>query len=128
MMITSLTILNLYRLRSGSADFVTAIRALAARVQLEGHPGVMSYRFFVNADEGLARAVIDYKDASAWIGHHDIAMDWPEMTALHATAALIEVTFLGPLSDEIRAWIAGSKLSAEVHGGYESAAEFRLQH
>ncbi|MDK1494791.1 hypothetical protein QN219_33340, partial [Sinorhizobium sp. 7-81] len=31
-----------------------------------------------------ARGVIDYKDPDAWIGHHDIAMNWPESSALTA--------------------------------------------
>ena len=82
-----LTILNLYELKGAPEDFEIAVGALATRVEAEGHPGVLSYRFFVNASERTARGVIDYKDADAWIGHHDIAMSWPEMTALHAAAS-----------------------------------------
>ena len=43
-----LTILNTYTLRGSEADFKTAITALAARVEAEGEPGVLSYRFFVS--------------------------------------------------------------------------------
>jgi hypothetical protein len=46
----------------------------------------------VNASDRTARGVIDYKDPDAWMGHHDIAMSWPEMTALHAAATLAETT------------------------------------
>ena len=121
----ALTILNTYRLRGAPADFTTAIRALAARVEAEGERGVLSYRFFIKAEAGLARAVIDYVDATAWIGHHDLSMTWPEMMALHEVAELSHVTFLGPLTDEIRHWLARSGLKAEVDSGYVAAAGFQ---
>jgi hypothetical protein len=41
--------LNLYAMKRTPADFVRAVDALAKRVEAEGHPGVLSYRFFVNA-------------------------------------------------------------------------------
>jgi len=120
-----LTIVNLYTL-TGSADaFKAAIERLVARVRDEGHPGVLSYRFFVNEAEKSARAVIDYEDAAAWIGHHDIAMGWPEMAGLHGVAALSEVTFLGPLTPEIQDWIDNSKLTARIRHGNSFAAGFQ---
>ncbi len=120
-----LTILNTYRLEGTAEAFTAAITALAARVQAEGERRVLSYRFFVNSEAGLARAVIDYETADGWIGHHDIAMDWPEMKALHDVATLAHVTFLGPISEEIRAWLNQSGLKAEVETGYVAAAGFR---
>ncbi|HEV7305974.1 hypothetical protein [Ensifer sp.] len=69
---------------------------MANRVAAEGDPGVLSYRFFVNGSEGSARGVIDYSSPAAWIGHHDTAMGWPEMTALHVVVVLSEVVFLAP--------------------------------
>jgi hypothetical protein len=120
-----LTVLNLYRLKSSAEAFTAAITALAARVEREGERGVLSYRFWVNEAEGTARAVIDYATPQAWIGHHDISMGWPEMKALHAVAGLEDVTFLGPLTPEIRAWLSGSSLTAKVHDGFASAAGFR---
>ncbi len=119
-----LTILNTYTLRGSVADFKTAITALAARVEAEGERGVLSYWFFVSADAGLARAVIDYATPKAWIGHHDISMTWPEMTALHGVAALSHVTFLGPITPEIRAWLDRSGLKAQVETGYVASAGF----
>jgi hypothetical protein len=120
-----LTILNVYRL-TGSADaFREAIGRLADRVEREGHPGVRGYRFFVNDDDGVARAVIDYDGPDAWLGHHDIAMGWPEMAALHGVATLSEITFLGPLTPEIEAWIASSTLTARISGGYRFASGFQ---
>ena len=119
-----LTILNTYTLRGSVGDFKTAIMALAARVEAEGERGVLSYRFFVSADAGLARAVIDYATPKAWIGHHDISMTWPEMTALHGVAALSHVTFLGPITPEIRAWLDRSGLKAQVETGYVASAGF----
>lgn len=119
-----LTILNTYTLRGSVADFKTAITALAARVEAEGERGVLSYWFFVSADAGLARAVIDYATPKAWIGHHDISMTWPEMKALHGVAALSHVTFLGPITPEIRAWLDRSGLKAQVETGYVASAGF----
>lgn len=120
-----LTILNHYVLKDSAAHFSAAITALAARVEHEGEPGVLSYRFFVNEAASSARAVIDYATPQAWIGHHDRSMLWPEMQALHQVATLAEVTFLGPLTEEIQALLAKSGLKAKVHSGFTLAAGFR---
>ncbi len=119
-----LTILNHYRLNDTAAHFTAAIAALAARVQRCGEPGVLSYRFFVSGVDPVARAVIDYATPQAWIGHHERSMLWPEMQALHRVATLDEVTFLGPLTDDIQAWLAKSSLTAKVHSGFTLAAGF----
>jgi hypothetical protein len=125
MMIESrLTVLILYEIKRTPEEFELAANALATRVEAEGHPGVLSYRFFVNASENTARGVIDYEDSEAWIGHHEIAMGWPEMTALHTAALLAEITFLGPLTDDIVAWIEGSTLTARIRRGNRFAAGF----
>lgn len=120
-----LTILNLYELKAPADDFARAIEALAKRVEAEGDPGVLSYRFFVNASDGTARGVVDYINPAAWIGHHDIAMGWPEMSALHAVASLSEVVFLGAMTGEIQAWVASSSLRARIRSGYAFAGGFR---
>lgn len=120
-----LTVLNFYRLTGSADQFRRAITALAARVESEGEGGVLSYRFWVNEADGTGRAVIDYATPEAWIGHHETSMPWPEMKALHAVAGLEDVIFLGPLTAEVRVWIAGSGLRAMVHDGYETAAGFR---
>jgi hypothetical protein len=122
---TGLTALNQYTLTAGAEAFRLAITRLADRVQREGHPGLLTYRFFIDAEGATARAVVDYRDAEAWIGHHDLAMPWPEMAALHAVARLSQVTFLGAVSPEITAWIAGSSLRAQITQGYSFAAGFR---
>lgn len=122
--IPGLTALNVYRLVGPPEDFVAATRALAARVEAEGHPGVLGYRFFVDAGQGVGRAVVDYADADAWIGHHDLCMGWPEMRALHAAARLEQVTFLGPVPEAIRHWLARSTLTATLHQGFLSATGF----
>jgi hypothetical protein len=122
---TSLTVLNLYELTGTAEEFKAAIARLAARVGDEGHPGILSYRFFVNPAENSARAVIDYESPAAWIGHHDLAMAWPETADLHAVAELTEVTFLGPLTSEIESWIASSTLTARILDGNSFAAGFQ---
>jgi len=98
-----LTVLIRFTLRGTPDAFRTAITRLAARVARDAHPGVLSYRCFVSAQEATARAVIDCESPDARIGHHDIAMAWPGMTGLHQVAALDEVTFPGPLTPEFRA-------------------------
>jgi hypothetical protein len=125
MLETPLTVLNLYRL-AGDADAArAAFAALAARVEREGHPGIRSYRFFVHADQPTARAVIDYAGPSAWLGHHDIAMAWPEMRALHGVARLAEATFLGPFTPDMQTWLDRSGLTARIETGYSFVAGFR---
>lgn len=121
----ALTVLNTYALTGTADDFRRAITALAVRVQAEGERGVLSYRFFVNAGDASARAIVDYADAAAWIGHHDTAMGWPEMAALHRVARLTDAVFLGEVTPEIRDWLAGSSLTARVASGYGFAAGFR---
>jgi hypothetical protein len=123
--VTELTILNHYRLTDSDEAFLVAIKALVARVEAEGHSGVMSYRFFLQAGAGACQAVIDYAGPEAWIGHHEIAMAWPEMQALHKVAVLEDVTFLGPYTNEIRDWLSRSSLKATVRSGFEIAAGFR---
>lgn len=119
-----LTILNLYTLKGTPSEFCTAIELLVDRVRREGHPGIQSYQFYVNSDERSARAVIHYANAASWIGHHDIAMGWPEMQGLHAVATLSEVTFLGQMTQEIEDWIDRSSLTAKLNIGNAYAAGF----
>ena len=122
---TPLTVLNLYHLLAEAPAARDAFAALAARVEREGHPGIRSYRFFVHDDQPIARAVIDYAGPSAWIGHHELAMTWPEMRALHGLVRLAEATFLGPFTPEMQAWLAGSGLTARLETGFSYAAGFR---
>jgi hypothetical protein len=93
---------NRYVLTGPAEAFVTAVKALAARVNHEGHPGVLSYRFFTGGQTGVADVI--YADADAWIGHHDCAMEWPEMAALRRAARLEHVTLCGPVTQAILEW------------------------
>jgi hypothetical protein len=113
-----------YRLRGGAQPFENAIMRLAARVERAGHPGVLGYRFFANPEKNEACAVVDYADPAAWIGHHEIAMAWPEMAALHGAAELYEITFLGPVPAEITDWLSRSPISARVETGFRIASGF----
>ncbi|WP_159966313.1 hypothetical protein [Profundibacterium mesophilum] len=120
-----LIILNQYELLSTANSFELATKALAARVHEEGHAGVLSYRFFVNPDMLIARAVVEYVDPDAWIGHHNTSMNWPEMKDLHAVAHLGEVTFLGEMTPDIATWISNSSLKAKVLSGNRYVAGFQ---
>jgi hypothetical protein len=115
---------NRYELTQDGAAFARAAAALARRVEAEGHPGVLGYRFFLAAAGREGHGVIDYADPAAWIGHHEIAMGWPEMAGLHAAARLAEIGFFGAATPEIEAWIARSALTARVHAGNRFAAGF----
>src|SRR5947208_34324 len=108
----ALTVVLAYTLKGSASELSEAVGRLAERVFREGHSGLTSYRFFVNEVEHSARAVVDYVSPAAWLSHHEIAMGWPEMKALHGTAMLVEITFLGCVSTEMREWLATSRLSA----------------
>lgn len=125
MLETPLTVLNHYRLEGDADAARAAFAALAARVEREGHPGIRSYRFFVHDDQPHARAVIDYAGPLAWLGHHDIAMAWPEMRALHGVARLAEATFLGPFTPDMQTWLDRSGLTARIETGYSFVAGFQ---
>jgi hypothetical protein len=120
----ALTALLTYRLDGPAEDFAAAAGQLAVRVRCEGHPGVLTYRFFADAATGSARAVVDYRDPEAWLGHHDIVTGWPEMAALRRAATLTEVCFLGRVTPAILDWMARSGLAAEVRHGFGFAAGF----
>ena len=121
---STLTILNQYDIQTTPEALLLAIANLAAWVKAEGHEGVLSYRFFSNPAQRQARAVIEYTGPSAWIGHHDISMNWPEMQALHNAARLVEITFLGEMTAEIQNWIDHSTLRARLNNGFDFAAGF----
>ncbi len=109
-----LVIVNDYKLLSSVAAFTTEITSLATRVRDEGHVGVRSYLFYARAEDATARAIIHYTDPDAWIGHHDIAFDWPEMKALHRVARLAQVTFHGELTKAICDWMVRAGLSVPI--------------
>ncbi|MFY0634875.1 MAG: hypothetical protein JXQ91_13770 [Vannielia sp.] len=121
---TSFTVYNRYVLLAPPEACTEAFAALVARVRSEGHPGVLRYRFFLNPHNATALGLIDYASPAAWIGHHEIAMPWPEMKALHGLARLEEITFLGEAPDEVRAWLEGSTLAAHLNTGNAAIAGF----
>lgn len=115
--------INEYDLVATPEEFTTAIQAVAARTQVEGHRGVTAYQFYVNATERTAGAAIVYEDAAAWVAHHQMAYQWDEMPVLQATVKLKRLTLLGPLSEEMESWLAGADITV-VH--YDTmAAGFR---
>ena len=101
---------NQYELKTSADEYRAAITALAARTESEGHAGVVSYQWFVDRSAGTAGAVIVYADAEAWLAHHRMAYEWPEMPALQATVTLTSLTMLGPTSPEIDEFFAGASL------------------
>jgi hypothetical protein len=119
-----LTALLTYRRTAPAAVFAEAAAALSARVEGQGHPGVLSYRFFVDDGSPEARAIVDYRDTDAWLGHHALIGPWPELAALRAAAELTEVRFLGEVSAAMLAWLSGSGLRATVHHGARPVAGF----
>ena len=119
-----LIVQNFYRLRADVSAFDKALRRLVQRVEHAGHDGVLSYQFFSNEQDRSARGVIVYCDPEAWVGHHDISMNWPEMVTLHEAAILEEVVFLGPFTPEIDAWLKNSKLKAKLLVGNRFSSGF----
>jgi hypothetical protein len=118
-----LSVVNRYVLRD-SLRFEAAVTALAARVRDEGHPGILSYRFYrPGLDEG--RAVVTYADPAAWVGHHDLVMGWPEMVALRAAADLAEIMLFGPVSPAMQDWLDRMGVSGLVRHQGLPVAGFR---
>lgn len=120
-----ITVVNHYRIQSGRPAFLAAVTALACRVEAEGHPGVPGYRFFCPDGTNDARAVVRYRDAEAWLGHHDLVMGWPEMTALRSVADLDEINLFGPITDPMREWFGRMGLAGKVRHHGETLAGFR---
>jgi hypothetical protein len=112
---------NHYALDEPPDVYVAAIKALAKRTETEGHSGVLGYKFFVNASDNTAGAVITYANADAWLGHHQLAYQWDEMVQLQATVSLKRVDLFGPLNDEVRAFMANVKLKFD-HSHYDELA------
>jgi hypothetical protein len=111
-MMAEIVVVNRYALRDAAA-FDHAVMALTKRVRDEGHPGVLSYRFYrASPDEG--RAVVVYAGPEAWVGHHDLVMGWPEMAQLRAAAELAAVDLHGAVSVAMQDWIDRMGLTAKV--------------
>lgn len=102
---------NEYELIDSPDAFVEAIGALARRTESEGHPGVITYQFYVNRADNSAGAVIRYANADAWYEHHHMAYQWKEMPALQATVALKRLTLFGRLNDATEQWLADAGVS-----------------
>jgi hypothetical protein len=119
-----ITVVNSYRITAGRDAFVAAVTALARRVQAEGHPGVLEYRFHCPTDSSKGHAVVRYRDPDAWVGHHDLAMGWPEMTALRASSDLVEIALFGPFTPSMQAWCDRMGLAAKVRHHGEPFAGF----
>ena len=91
-----ITNVNEYELEATAEGFTAAITTLVERVKESGHPNVLSYRFFVDAETEAAAAIIVYANGEAWLEHHRMAYQWPEMATLQSTVRLKRLTFLGP--------------------------------
>ena len=111
--------INEYDLVDTPTAFTESIAAVARRTEAEGHPGVLGYFFYVNADEQTGGATIIYENAEAWIAHHRIAYQWEEMPAFQATVELKRLTLMGPLNDELEAWLTDA---GAVYTHYDTPA------
>ena len=103
--------INEYNLTDTADAYVDAITALARRTEVEGHPGVLAYNFYVSRADNTAGATIIYEDADAWITHHELVYEWEEMPALQATVALKALTLFGPLNEAMTEWISNAGFS-----------------
>lgn len=119
-----ITNVNEYELAKSATEFSDAITALAHRTEQSGHAGVLSYRFFIDRESNAASAIIVYADGQAWLEHHQMAYEWPEMAQLQSTIKLRRLTFLGPKDEAVEAAVAGAGLSIPVTWYGELAAGF----
>jgi hypothetical protein len=122
---------NRYAVTGPAIDFGRAAALLADRVRDQGHPGIISYRFFTAGPVAFGNVL--YADARAWLGHHATAMDWPEMAALRAAARLVDITLLGGVTPDIRDWLDRNGLAAiltvgQMAGGFVRGQPFFPDH
>ena len=103
--------INQYELKAPIAEFEAAISALAARTRDEGHEGVEQYWWYSDGSGERAAAVIGYRDSEAWLRHHEIAYQWPEMAALQATVAIQSLTVMGPISQEVADFLTNADIN-----------------
>ncbi|MBS3978873.1 MAG: hypothetical protein KGZ77_03610 [Rhodobacteraceae bacterium] len=122
-MSSEIVVVNFYALRDPEG-FDRALRVLVPRVRLQGHAGLRSYRFF-GAGPKERRLVAIYDGPSAWVGHHDMIMAWPEMAALRASARLARTDLYGPITPPMQAWIDRMGLSGKLRHQGESIGGFR---
>lgn len=116
--------INEYELLTSEEEFVAAISAVAARTKRDGHPGVLSYQFFVDGPSKKAGACITYADADTWLAHHELAYGWEEMPAFQNNVRLARVSLFGPLNDGMRAWLEKANVPCEVLRVNKHAAGF----
>lgn len=122
-MSSEIVVVNFYALRDPEG-FDRALRVLVPRVRLQGHAGLRSYRFF-GAGPKERRLVAIYDGPSAWVGHHDMIMAWPEMAALRAAARLARTDLYGPITPPMQAWIDRMGLAGKLRHQGESIGGFR---
>ena len=106
--------LNEYDLTGTPEAFTEAITALVTKTEAEGHKGVLRYAFYTDAASGTAAANIVYADANAWIDHHKMVYDWPEMPAFQATVKLRRITFLGPFNQAMQDWLDAASIAVPL--------------
>lgn len=116
--------INEYELLTSEEDFKSAISAVAARTEREGHPGILSYQFFVDGPRKKASACITYADADTWLAHHETAYGWEEMPAFQRNVQLARASLFGPLNDGMRVWLEKANLPCEVFSVNTHAAGF----
>ncbi|MDP3193649.1 hypothetical protein [Tabrizicola sp.] len=122
-MTSEIVVVNFYSLRDPQG-FDRALRVLVPRVRLQGHEGLRSYRFFGSGPKER-RLVAIYEGPSAWVGHHDLIMAWPEMVALRAAARLARTDLYGPITPPMQAWIEEMGLAKKLRHQGEAIAGFR---
>jgi hypothetical protein len=122
-MTSEIAVVNFYALRDPDG-FDRAVRLLVARVRLQGHDGLRSYRFFGSGPKER-RLVAIYEGPDAWVGHHDLIIAWSEMAALRAAARLARTDLYGPLTPPMRDWVDRMGLGTKLRHQGEAIAGFR---
>jgi hypothetical protein len=122
-MAAEITVVNTYALRDGLA-FEAAVAALANRVEREGHPGVLSYRFY-RPSEQVGKAVVSYARPEVWMGHHDLIVGWPETATVWAAGELTEIMVFGPVTDVMLAWLERAGMLGRLQHQGDPVAGFR---
>jgi hypothetical protein len=96
------TIVAQFELTQPRADFEDALRALVGRVEKEGVPGLLAYRFYTSPHSNKCGGVITFASEQAMRDHQQLVANWEEYTRLQSMMKLVDLRLFGTFSDSYK--------------------------
>ena len=111
-------------LTSGKDTFKPFVTSLTAKTKNEGHDGLIGYNVYFDDEAEVAVFVITYKNAQAFLDHHDIIGSWQEIQQGTQISQVTGMSFLGPRSAALDEWISSRPFPFKVGKFATHAAGF----